>query len=101
MGWRLSNELSGHQFRDILVHPINSASSLALSLSPLLVGMREKSALTRHDLNTGVFSLSMGFSDSVLLNTSFACLRQVIPCIIVALEAGFWCFSTSRGREGV
>lgn len=51
--------LSGHQLRSFLVYPINSASSLALSLFPLLVGMRRKSALSRRDLSTDVFSISM------------------------------------------
>lgn len=60
LSWMLSYLLSGHQLRSFLVYPINSASFLALSLFPLWVGMQRKSALTGHDLNTDVFSISMG-----------------------------------------
>lgn len=47
--------LSGHQLRSILVYPVNSASSLPVSLFPLLAGMQRKSALSRRDLSMDVF----------------------------------------------
>lgn len=52
--------LSGHQLRSGLVYPTNSANLLTLSLFPVLDGMWRKSALTRYDLNTDVFSINMG-----------------------------------------
>lgn len=50
--------LSGHQLKSGLVYPINSASFLSLPPFPVLVGMWRKSALTRHDVNTDVFSIN-------------------------------------------
>lgn len=52
--------LSGHQLKSGLLYRINSASFLSLPLFPVLVGMWRKSALTRHDVNTDVFSINIG-----------------------------------------
>lgn len=69
--------LSGHQLRSILVYSINLASFLTLSVFPVLVGKWRKSVLTGHDLSTDVFLISLGLSNSMLLNMSFSCWRQV------------------------
>lgn len=52
--------LSGHRLKSGLVYRISPASFLSLLLFPVLVGMWRKSALTRHDVNTDVFSVNIG-----------------------------------------